>query len=271
VIGNFIGTDKAGEASLGNQGDGIWSRGIGTTITHNLISANKGAGVYISGFPYDTVSNATVQANLIGTASDGVSKLGNEGYGVVINGSRGNHIGGEQDGQGNTIAFNAKTGVVLFEKAGTSVAVDNSILRNVIYENGGESGLAIDLGDDGMTPDDQDDVDEGVNHLQNYPLLSVDENSVIHGSINSAPGKPLRVEFFLDQQCDPFTPGDAEIYLGTITVTPDAEDNAVSFLFASPHSLLPGEYIVGTATDPDGNTSELSPCPENLVFKVKRK
>lgn len=28
-------------------------------------------------------------------------------------------------------------------------------------------------------------------------------------------------------------------------------------------------YVLGTATDPDGNTSELTPCPNGLVFKVE--
>jgi len=183
--------------------------------------------------------------------------------GVSISANAGGaEIGGENQGEGNIISDYAQAGVSVADGS-----TDNAILGNLIYNNNSDSALAIDLNADGFTYNDHDDSDEGANHLQNFPMLKILDNGVISGTINSIPGKTLRVELFLDRQCEPTTPGDAEEFLGSVSVTPGG-DFAASFEFTPPKTIQPGQGVVATATDPDGNTSELTPCPENLVFKV---
>jgi len=63
----------------------------------------------------------------------------------------------------NTIAFNAARGV--FVSGGTG----NAILSNSIFAN---TGLGIDIGDVGVTPNDTGDGDSGPNNLQNFPVLT---------------------------------------------------------------------------------------------------
>ena len=74
----------------------------------NLISANTGAGVDISGGS----SGNIVQGNDIGTQSGGVGALGNHGVGVVIT-TTGNTVGGTTLAARNIIAGNASNGVSL--------------------------------------------------------------------------------------------------------------------------------------------------------------
>ena len=78
----------------------------------------------------------------------------------------------------NTIAFNAGAGIVIEN------SLANPIQRNSIFAN---VGLGIDLGADGVTPNDAGDGDSGPNDLQNFPvLISVSSNGGItrsHGDI----------------------------------------------------------------------------------------
>ena len=61
------------------------------------------------------------------------------------------------------IAFNGGRGIALLNDG--TVA---HIRRNRIFKN---EGLAIDLGDDGRTPNDPGDADTGSNRLLNFPVL----------------------------------------------------------------------------------------------------
>ena len=74
------------------------------------------------------------------------------------------------------------------KKAGSVAGVmtiKNPITRNSISNN---TGLGIDLGNDGVTPNDFQDLDGGPNEFQNYPLLSGATTSTgTSGEIFSAP------------------------------------------------------------------------------------
>ncbi len=132
VLGNFIGTDLHGTASLGNQ-DGIWiyngsfANTIGGTATGagNLISGNRDSGVDLSG---NGTSGNVVLGNLIGTDVHGAAKLGNTKAGVLIYArSTANTVGGTASGSANVISGNAN-GVYLYQ-TGTSA---NVVLGNFI-------------------------------------------------------------------------------------------------------------------------------------------
>src|SRR5262249_31052541 len=132
----------------------------------NLISGNTGTGVRLSG---SGTSGNLVQGNLIGTDVSGNNPLGN-GAGVLIDAqTSGNTIGGTVAGAGNIIANNNGVGVQVGATVTDTLAAGNAILGNSIFAN---SGLGIDLGGDGATPNDPQDPDAGPNNLQNFPVIT---------------------------------------------------------------------------------------------------
>ncbi len=118
VQGNFIGTNAAGAAAVGN-GSGVATGGqsgsfvnntIGGTApgARNIISGNNGTGVSISG----TIVGNLVQGNFIGTNVTGSAALGNLSDGVLINfGSLNNTIGGTTAAARNVISGNGGNGI----------------------------------------------------------------------------------------------------------------------------------------------------------------
>jgi CSLREA domain-containing protein len=260
VIGNYIGTDVNGTGPLGNVHEGVVIAYSPDNIIGglslgewNVISANGGSGVAING---DTSTGNAVEANYIGTNDSG-DDLGNGGPGVGINNASDNTI------QENTIAFNAGVGVGMIGDA--EATQGNEITENYIYQN---DGLGIDLGDDGITPNDPNagDPDSGPNGFQNFPVLTsatsaMEESTTISGSFNSTPDTDFTLEFFYSDlyACDPSGNGEGENPLGSTVVHTNGSGHAsftVEFGFTVPW----GEVITATATDPLGNTSEFSNC-----------
>lgn len=115
IIGNLIGTDRNGTASVGNGlGIAVFTGNNttigGTTIgTRNIISGNgNGGGVQISSGGAGNV----IHGNYIGTDISGLLPLGNTGPGVEItSGSNANVIGGPSSDESNVISGNVNTGV----------------------------------------------------------------------------------------------------------------------------------------------------------------
>jgi len=261
VQGNYIGTDVTGTVDLGNRFSGVSidlgasNNTIGGTTAgaRNLISGNDD-GVVIAGS--GTTGNQ-ILGNFIGTDVNGTADLGNPSDGVIIeNGASNNTIGGTASGAGNTIAFNGGDGVAVFSGTG------NDILSNSIFSN---TGLGIDLGPNGVTPDDVGDADTGANNLQNFPVLaSATSGSItITGTLNSIANTTFRIEFFSNNACDPSGNGEGKTFLGFTDVTTDASGDpggSVSFSAALTATVSPGSFITATATDPNNNTSEFSLC-----------
>jgi len=245
-----------GTRNLGNMGNGILADNSGTntiggTISGagNLISGNLN-GVVISGS--SAVGNA-IQGNLIGTQRDGVSPLGNRSHGIVISNSANlNMIGGAGATVCNVIALNAGCGVTVAQ------GVRNTIRGNSIFQNGV---LGIDLGMDGVTPNDPCDADAGPNNLVNYPVLTSATNcgslTIVTRTLNSVPNPTFTLEFFSDHTTDPTTYGQGRIFLGSTNVTTDAGCNANFTAILSP-PVPAGDLICATGTEPGGSTSEFS-------------
>jgi CSLREA domain-containing protein len=302
IAGNFIGTNAAGSAAAAN-GIGIKIYGAFGTLVgcetageRNIISGNAGDAVLITG----GASINGVQGNFIGLAADGSSALGNTGSGVVISsdpnvgGSVANYIGtyptitprpnelapahkcqsssranitSDPYTPANFIAYNALDGVGIVGTAD----VDNVISQNVIYSN---SGLGIDLGGDGVTPNDALDADGDepyppfANYGQNFPVISsaVANNgtNTISGTLNSHPGESYAIEFYANSACNAASPndyGEGKAYLGSINAGPADSNGDISFTF-NPTDLTIGQFITATATDGNGNTSEFSKCAQ---------
>lgn len=115
VQANHIGTDISGTLPLPNGSDGVLinnapSNTVGGTAAgvRNVISANAGAGVRITG---QAARGNTVANNLIGIDTTGTAALANGTDGVLIDNAPGNTIGGTAASARNVISGNTRVGV----------------------------------------------------------------------------------------------------------------------------------------------------------------
>jgi uncharacterized repeat protein (TIGR01451 family) len=253
IQGNFIGTNAAGTAAVPNGRDGIIISGTNNVIggssagLGNLISGNGWAGVNVDG------SNNVVQGNLIGLAADGTSAIANVEDGISLSSSASNNlIGGTGAGQANTIAFNALHGI---DNGGNGTGKGNSFRRNVIHSN---ARLGINLGLEGVTPNDAGDADVGPNGLQNFPIITAATrsggNTMIAGTFNSTPNSSFSVDFYSNSAPAPGGSVQGRAYIGSAQVNTDGSGNA-SF---SPVFPVTAQFVTATATAADGSTSEFS-------------
>ena len=261
--GNFIGTDVTGAGPLANLNYGILADANGAMIggsapgAGNVISANAIDGISISG----GVTGVIIQGNLIGTDATGTFALGNQNRGISVFGTN-EIIGGIGPGEGNVVAHSGVGGIDIFGSVG------NAIRGNSIYANGT---IGIDLGGGGVTPNDALDVDTGANGLQNYPLVSSavplsPSGTEILATLDSTPSTSYEIDFFANPACAG-RPHDFEeglIYIGSSTQATDGAGH-VAFDVTLPYTIEAGQLVTATATDPNGNTSELSP---RIVFSI---
>ena len=286
---NIIGgsADGAGNLIVANHGDGVLILGgsaTGNLVRGNLIGGSGDFGNWISGVRIDAASDniiggtnpgegnvilgsfndgATilggaarnrVEGNRIGIDANGELLAGNGMRGVLIEDATSNVIGGTTPGAANIIAGNGLEGV------GISAGDKNSVLGNSIFTN---DLLGIDLGVDGMTPNDAGDVDAGPNGLQNFPVLTsvaaTTTDVTIDGSISSKPLHIYRIEFFAGPSCDGSGHGEGERFLGFTSVAGGPTGTA-AFNVVLPAAVGDGEAVTSTATDNFGTTSEFSAC-----------
>lgn len=253
---NFIGTDVSGTAALPNSIAGLIiasssNNVVGGTATEgNVISGSVFVGILLTG---NSATGNQITNNFIGTQADGIAPLGNGLHGVIISNPTGTFPVGNVI-QTNVIANNGGDGV--YVQGGNA----NSVLSNSISNN---AGLGIDIGTDGVTPNDSGDTDTGANNLQNFPLLtqavSSGGNTTVTGSLNSLPNTSFTLDFFHSVSCDASANGEGEIFLGSTNVTTDGSGNA-SVNATFPILVANGRSISATSTDPNGNTSEFSNC-----------
>jgi parallel beta-helix repeat protein len=251
VQGNFIGTTANGLAALGNDTDGVFLREADdNVILGNVISGSVGEGLLMSGDQGVAPHRNVIRGNLIGVAADGTSALGNALEGILIN------LGAETLIEGNVIAHNGDDGVAI---GGSTVSTGNTITGNRIFAN---AKRGIDLGATGPDTNDTLDADNGTNRLQNTPALttavSAAGQTVFTGTLHSTPNTTFRIELFANGVPDPSGFGEGETFLGSITVSTDANGNA-SFSFTANLGLPGSSVVTATATNlGTGDTSEFS-------------
>jgi len=243
---NFIGVTEA-FGDIGNSSYGVVvQNGIAPIVRNNIIGYNNGAGLLIN-----SVSNAfLIIGNWIGIAPNG-DDIGNLSDGIRVQSSN------NSDLLRNHVAFNA----------GSGITSDSSIsaiawFQNYMHSN---SGIGIDLNDDGVTANDVGDVDEGPNRLQNFPVI---ENAVLDQEaspptltityrVDSDPGAatyPMNIDFYWS---DVDEPAQGRFFLGTDVgySTPNAQ-RIVAFDMSE--SVTHG-WLTATALEQGRNTSELAP------------
>lgn len=212
-----------------------------------------------NGIRLEGAGGTIVEGNYIGTDAAGAGDFGNTLDGIRIN-SNNNTIGGTT---GNIVANNQGSGITV-----EANAIGNRIQRNAIFLN---TGLGIDLGNDGMTTNDAGDADTGANGLQNAAVLTIAEPSststAISGTFDGAPNSTFQVEFFSSTTADSSGFGEGQTFLGTTTITTDATGNAI-VSYTHPQAIAVGQVISATVTDAVGNTSEFSNARAVAVPKV---
>ena len=262
IAGNLIGVDETGGGKLGNTLDGVYIQDSHSVLVGGSLASggNQIAGNGRHGIFLDHSANITVTGNLIGTIWNGKLDLGNAGSGIRIEASSGNRVGGASQ-EGNLIAYNGQSGVVVLNGALVTDTLANTIHANAIFSN---QGLGIDLGGDGVTPNDPGDPDVGPNLLQNYPLITGADAQTPEGKgriwfrLSSIPSASYTLSFYLNPACAPVF-GEYQEYLGDIQVATGADGQVAAWM--ETNSPLPlGWYITATATDAGGNTSEFSAC-----------
>ncbi|HEX4796685.1 MAG TPA: PKD domain-containing protein [Humisphaera sp.] len=135
ILGNFVGTTADGLSPLPNGRDGVaifdsTGNSVGGTDpgSRNVISGNKEDGVFLGAGALGSGAVANqVLGNSIGLDVTGLTALPNTVYGVEINSSVNNIIGGTSLQARNTISGNTKSGIVI----GGS-ATGNQVLGNLI-------------------------------------------------------------------------------------------------------------------------------------------
>ena len=265
VAGNLIGTTVTGDVTLPNgvddfeggveilggaSGNRIGTDGLSVDAAGqgNVISGNFDPGVLIDGS-----SDNVVAGNFIGTDATGSVSLPNQPGGIrIVDGSSDNTIGGTTAGAGNLITDNVGPGVVVGVNT-SDPSLGNQITANRIFAN---TGQAIDLDDDGVT-DNGTSPRQGPNNRQNFPIfvLTADGQTEVWLQ-GSTPDTTFRIEFFASAGYGPGGSGEAQDYLGSLEVTTNASGQVG---FAVPFTAPAGlPIITATATDPQGNTSEVS-------------
>lgn len=262
VEGNFIGTDASGTLDLGNRLDGVVVFGDSNTVggtsrfQRNLISGNNAEGVDLS-----FGDGNEVRGNLIGTAKDGTSDLGNEFLGVAVRGADDNFVGDFSRSGANTIAFNGQDGVFVGTVAGTG----NRVLSNSIFDNGG-LGMDLQGGTEnaaGATGNDPGDLDSGPNDLQNKPVITSAITSggttTVKARLNSTPTDAFFVQFFSNPSGN-----EGKKLIGSKSVSTNPDGNAI-LTFVPSQAVAAGQKVTATVLDVvNGNTSEFS-APRGVV------
>ena len=260
----------------GTAGVSLVAGGNGNTVQNNFIGTNVGGNGIIANAVGVRIEGAA--ANLIGGAGGGEGNLiGGNGIGVAIvsggnnNAVMNNVIGSDTAGGGplaNGIGVsidgseNFVTGGMIWFNTGAGVVVGSSIGNTIDSSLQNNGGLGIDLGGDGVTPNDAGDLDGGPNSLQNFPLI---ETAAALGAATQISGTAFGIDsgtvvlaFYLNVACDSSGNGEGQQLLGTATVTLGVTGSAPFTVTVG--ATTPGQRITATARDHNGSTSEFSPC-----------
>jgi len=152
IQGNYIGTNRAGTAPLGND-IGIFVQFpynlIGGSVpgARNIVSGNRHTGIF---FDANLFTGTKVQGNFIGVDVTGRSKLGNGEYGVALFRAGGVTIGGTTPGERNIISGNGLAGIVMrYDSSDANIVTGNFIgtdISGTVAIGNGAEGIRIDNG-----------------------------------------------------------------------------------------------------------------------------
>lgn len=280
-----------GNVISGNNGNGIEIAGSGTLATlvdGNTIGLNPAGTVQLPNTSHGVlvhldadsseVSGNTIARNLgdciqlADSGTNGSQVLGNWltnclGDGLSIQGAGATAVGGLADGtQPNNIYDNGGAAVRVAAGAG------NRIRGNGMGGNAFEIAHGPAVPAPGIAPNDALDADSGGNLQQNSPVLlrAITSPTAWLGAatLYSAPNTTFQVDYY-GGGCGADGRGEPAYYLGTASFTTNGQGFADVSYLGGVH--VTQSHLMATATDPAGNTSQLSVCrafneAANLVF-----
>jgi hypothetical protein len=274
IVGNLFGIWPDGTDANGNNENGILIQGNGCAVLGNYLAGDTKDAIRLMGGSHNVIQN-----NIIGSAPTFGQDFSNPGAGIrITNGANDNIIGAGEGFYGpvysyqNTITDMDAGGVIVSNSTG------NTINGNAIFGNGLSSGLNLDLGGDGPTPNDPGDADGGpnaANDFMNYPAPygitwttggTPQPGSVelsVGGYLDVPPGNYL-IDAYYDLGCSPTGRGGGtwvgeQLYSGLF---PGAGAFSIPvyipiFNFDSANGRL---SLTVTARDGHQSTSEFSQC-----------
>ena len=253
ISANLIGlgiSDKVipnGYAGVASTGGYINIIGVADTAVPQVISNNNREGIYIE----NTTALMVMNSNLIGVSEDQKEAMGNGREGIkIVNASNLLITPGQ-------VSFNG----AIDSDAGTGIAVTgatawgNSIRPGIVDSN---SLLPIDLGNDGPTENGSHLDINGPNKWIGYPELTNRIGQVVYGRACAS----CRVDIYraiLDPRQE---------YGGGIWVQYTMANDQGRFQATLPVGV---GRVTMTASDADGNTSEMGPLTIKLFLPVIRK
>ena len=301
IVGNEIGlyTEQSGivtvyynRIGLGLHGEPL-GNGIGvmvrdnnmSDVIYNYIARSRDVGVSNGGSGNINMAVNTIVQNYVGVDCYGTGHCALSKSTVTQNRSDGFSAvaGPNLQIRGSEISKNGRHGINIIDGNSGVTAVDNQIIDNrgngvtvtgddpnlavALYDNNtfyNNGGLAIDLGDDGVTLNDSSDIDSGPNSRLNFPQLPIVENlhnTVFHLAFHGAPNTFHRFVIYTSESCDPSGYGEGQFVLYETSETTDANGDARSVFQAPIGSPVPtGYYVTAIAADSRGQTSEFSRC-----------
>ncbi len=152
------------------------------------------------------------------------------------------------------LRFNLADGV------GIASGSSNNVDQTAIHDN---EGLGIDLGPNGVTPNDAGDGDGGANGLQNFPVITGATPSAsageIQGTLDTKPSQQFAIQLFTSPECDPSGNGEGAAFFGGASVTTNGSGHATFDVTNGP--LHGGDAVTATARPVSlAGTSEFSAC-----------
>lgn len=227
VEGNYIGIDATGTMGIGNGSDGIEIDG-----------------------DFGEYSAGRFQGNYIGTDKTGTLNLGNTQRGIVLVYSRNTEIGGINSGEENIIANNGGAGIEILREESDR----NIILQNSIYNN---SGIGIDLSTgssgNGVTPNDENDADNGANSYLNFPdngTFLLNGSDIDYFFDLDVPTGDYRVEIFKNSTGDGSGHGEGETLISSVNITHSGAGNTqFSGTFTPSVVLVENDILTLTVTE----------------------
>lgn len=263
VYNNYIGVRASGIGAIGNANGLVINNSSGNWVFNNWISGNSNDGLTLKG----NADGNLVLFNQIGRCPrcltppfGSESLIGNALHGVLVQTGADDNIF-----NGNRIAGNG------FGYAEEHGANGNSLVGNPIYRN---TGLGIDIGRDGVTPNDNGGIP--MDGVPNFPVLVAAGGGFYNGSVSgslNAPGqRTYAIEIYASDQCDGSGYGEGQRFVGRVDVTTPAPNPMLptfhtSVAFDAPirSAGLADKAITAIARTAGGDTSEFSPC-KNYIY-----
>jgi CSLREA domain-containing protein len=218
IQGNRIGLNMYLSAHLPN-GMGIYIGSSDVTIGGSVAASNWSLDRFEinRGTATSEISNITISDNAIGVTPDFIYRSTSDLDGIKIFQAFDTLI------QRNYISH-FTTGVNVYQAGGYG----HRIIRNRIW---GNTGLGIDLNNDGVTLNDNLDADVGPNDLQNFPVITGFTNTLnawitLNGTLHSTPNKSYNIYIYSNPTCDDNGYGEGNYFLHNVVATTNASGDA---------------------------------------------